>query len=330
MTHGTWYSRLTMPMCDCGVPDRHTTAANSSKIGARNVAPASATHATTPSAVESISASTSSGDDRRRHVPLHRRRPRTRGRRCPDRFRRRSRPESNPVRSGAVPPTRVFPTTDTPCCTKSASAASYQSTTVRDRALIATQLAAAGLLATVRESVRITTEGRALHDAWARVVAGTETEEAGDPRLRTVPAAERGVPPAVSRLAGPAGQRAQRPRRCPRTTGRSSIACARSTSAPRRSSAASRRALDRFDAYPRRLRAALEHVDNGEPEWFTSPRIDSYHTVWMMAHEDLLVALGRRREDEPDEVLATSLAAMARVLSQEAVRSLRRGTRRAR
>ncbi len=69
ITQGTWYSRLTMPMCDCGVPDRHTTAVSSSKMGARNVAPASATQATTPSAVESMSSSTSSGDDRRRQEP---------------------------------------------------------------------------------------------------------------------------------------------------------------------------------------------------------------------------------------------------------------------
>src|SRR6476661_3989477 len=58
-----------MPMCDCGVPERHTTAVSSSKIGARNVAPASATHATTPSADVSISASTSSGDCNMRHAP---------------------------------------------------------------------------------------------------------------------------------------------------------------------------------------------------------------------------------------------------------------------
>ena len=58
-----------MPMCDCGVPDRHTTAVSSSKIGARNVAPASATHATIPSAVVSISSSTSSGERSTRHVP---------------------------------------------------------------------------------------------------------------------------------------------------------------------------------------------------------------------------------------------------------------------
>ena len=62
-----------MPMCDSGVPDRHTTAVSSSKIGARKVAPASATHATTPSADVSISASTSSGDERRAPGATHRR-----------------------------------------------------------------------------------------------------------------------------------------------------------------------------------------------------------------------------------------------------------------
>src|SRR5262249_11881501 len=58
------------------------------------------------------------------------------------------------------------------------------------------------------------------------------------------------------------------------------------------------RVLEPFDAYPRRLRVALQHVDEGETEWFTSPRIDSYHTVWMQVHEDLLLALGRERADE--------------------------------
>ena len=60
------------------------------------------------------------------------------------------------------------------------------------------------------------------------------------------------------------------------------------------------RDVARFDGYARRLRAALTRVDEGEQEWFTSPRIDSYHTVWMQLHEDLLLALGRAREDEPE------------------------------
>jgi hypothetical protein len=59
------------------------------------------------------------------------------------------------------------------------------------------------------------------------------------------------------------------------------------------------RSVERFDEYPRRLRAAVRRLDEGDWEWFTSPRIDSYHTVWMQVHEDLLLALGRERADEP-------------------------------
>ena len=168
-----------------------------------------------------------------------------------------------------------------------------------DRAFVATELAAAGLLATVRESVRITPEGRALHDAWARVVAGTETEEA------VTRAYERFLPLNAEFLRLCHDWQV-RPGNVPNDHGDVAYDWSvidRLRALDERAAPVLRRvarALDRFDAYPRRLRAALEHVDNGEPEWFTSPRIDSYHTVWMMAHEDLLVALGRRREDEPE------------------------------
>lgn len=57
-------------------------------------------------------------------------------------------------------------------------------------------------------------------------------------------------------------------------------------------------ALDRFTPYRPRFRSALERLDNGEHEWFTSPRCDSYHTVWMQLHEDLLIALGKERVQE--------------------------------
>jgi len=56
---------------------------------------------------------------------------------------------------------------------------------------------------------------------------------------------------------------------------------------------------DRFAGYRPRLRAALAHVDEGDREWLTSPRIESYHTVWMQLHEDLLLAIGADRADEP-------------------------------
>ena len=56
--------------------------------------------------------------------------------------------------------------------------------------------------------------------------------------------------------------------------------------------------MTRFGGYRPRLRAARERVAEGASDWLTSPRIDSYHTVWMQLHEDLLLALGRDRASE--------------------------------
>ncbi len=61
------------------------------------------------------------------------------------------------------------------------------------------------------------------------------------------------------------------------------------------------RHVERFGVHERRLRHAFRRVvDDGAADWFTSPRIDSYHTVWNQLHEDLLLALGRSRSDEPE------------------------------
>jgi hypothetical protein len=54
----------------------------------------------------------------------------------------------------------------------------------------------------------------------------------------------------------------------------------------------------RFGGYCGRLRAARQRVVDGERDWLTSPRVDSYHTVWMELHEDLLAALGLERRTE--------------------------------
>jgi pyruvate,orthophosphate dikinase len=56
------------------------------------------------------------------------------------------------------------------------------------------------------------------------------------------------------------------------------------------------KAVSRLAPYRSRLRAARTRVEEGEHEWFTSPRIDSYHTVWMQWHEDLLLTLGLERD----------------------------------
>jgi hypothetical protein len=58
------------------------------------------------------------------------------------------------------------------------------------------------------------------------------------------------------------------------------------------------RRVDVFTGYRSRLRDARGRLEDGDHDWFTSPRIDSYHTVWMELHEHLLVALGIARGEE--------------------------------
>lgn len=56
--------------------------------------------------------------------------------------------------------------------------------------------------------------------------------------------------------------------------------------------------LERFGRYGDRLANALEKILAGQPEWFTKPVIDSYHSVWFELHEDLLATLGIERAHE--------------------------------
>jgi hypothetical protein len=58
------------------------------------------------------------------------------------------------------------------------------------------------------------------------------------------------------------------------------------------------RAVARFEPYRPALRDARRRVEAGESDWFASPRCDSYHTVWMRLHEDLLCAIGGDRSTE--------------------------------
>lgn len=57
-------------------------------------------------------------------------------------------------------------------------------------------------------------------------------------------------------------------------------------------------AAPRFAPYRGRLRGARARVGDGDHEWFASPTCDSYHTVWMQLHEDLLLGLGIERKKE--------------------------------
>jgi hypothetical protein len=56
--------------------------------------------------------------------------------------------------------------------------------------------------------------------------------------------------------------------------------------------------LERFAGYGARLTNALRRTEAGEPDWFTKPTIDSYHTVWFELHENLLATLDIERGKE--------------------------------
>ena len=56
--------------------------------------------------------------------------------------------------------------------------------------------------------------------------------------------------------------------------------------------------VPRFGGYRPRLTDALDRISE-DRAWLASPRCDSYHTVWMQLHEDLLTAVGVNRADEP-------------------------------
>ena len=57
------------------------------------------------------------------------------------------------------------------------------------------------------------------------------------------------------------------------------------------------KSVPRFAEYRGRLTDALDKVSE-DRAWLASPRCDSYHTVWMQLHEDLLSAVGVNRADE--------------------------------
>ncbi|QYX81766.1 MULTISPECIES: hypothetical protein [Streptomyces] len=58
------------------------------------------------------------------------------------------------------------------------------------------------------------------------------------------------------------------------------------------------------------LEEALDRFDDGAPQWLASPLCDSYHTVWMRLHQELLLVLGISRAE--DEALEEELVTRSR------------------
>jgi len=59
--------------------------------------------------------------------------------------------------------------------------------------------------------------------------------------------------------------------------------------------------LERYRPFGDQLSRAVAKVEAGERDWFTKPRLASYHTVWFELHEDLLTTLGLDRTAEADD-----------------------------
>jgi len=65
--------------------------------------------------------------------------------------------------------------------------------------------------------------------------------------------------------------------------------------------------VGRLGVYREQLETAMRHLDDGDDAWLASPLVDSYHTVWMHLHQELILRLGltRAEDEELEEQLVT-------------------------
>jgi len=159
-------------------------------------------------------------------------------------------------------------------------------------------LAEAGLVMTRGQNLALTPAGRQAHALWARLPAGSPEEAAAL-------GAYRDFLPLNTQLLRICTDWQLRFDGSPNDHSDSAYDCKvleRLDRLDERIAALINRlaeAVPRFSAYPGRLTAALDKIAD-DRQWLASPRCDSYHTVWMQMHEDLLTAVGASREDEPE------------------------------
>jgi len=164
--------------------------------------------------------------------------------------------------------------------------------------VVAVRIVEVGFAARSPKGLRMTPEGRAAHTTWARVPAGETATAVERCYQRFVALNQELIRVCNDWQVRPGG--APNDHRDPTYDWGvvDRLVAIDDRIGPILRTAAS--GATRFGGYRPRLRAARQRVEAGDPEWLTSPRIDSYHTVWMQLHEDLLLALGRDRESEGD------------------------------
>jgi hypothetical protein len=171
---------------------------------------------------------------------------------------------------------------------------------VADEGASSATLIEAGFVVRAPRGLRITSEGRTAHASWARIDVGS------DPEASVRRAYERFLPlnRELIRICNDWQVRPGGVANDHRDLRYDWSVLERVRAVDERIAPIARRVardVERFAVYQPRLRTALVRVDEGDHEWLTSPRIDSYHTVWMQMHEDLLLALGLDRANEGNE-----------------------------
>jgi hypothetical protein len=158
-------------------------------------------------------------------------------------------------------------------------------------------LVGAGLATRRTAKLAITAEGRAVHRVWARCEPGSEVED----RVRRAFDRFLVLNTELLQLCSDWQVKRGGTPNDHRDAEYDWSVIDRLVSLDERAGAVARHAgaaVARLAPYRSRLRAARTRIEDGRHEWFTSPRIDSYHTVWMQWHEDLLLTLGLERPIE--------------------------------
>jgi hypothetical protein len=162
------------------------------------------------------------------------------------------------------------------------------------------ELIAAGLAASRGSFVAISESGRAAHAGWARLAPGTEAEAAARAAYDRFLPIDLKLKQLTSEWQLHSGQARPGTPYDPSTwnlVDRLKALDERAGPMVRRLGAVA----PRWSGYRRRLSTALAKLEGGEREWWSGLRCDSYHLVWWQLHEDLLVALGIPRSDDPNQ-----------------------------
>jgi hypothetical protein len=162
--------------------------------------------------------------------------------------------------------------------------------------VVAVRIVEVGYAARSTKGIRLTPEGRTAHTAWARVPPGDEAAAIERAYQRFLALNRELIRVCNDWQVRPGGAPNDHSDPTYDWTIVDRLAAVDDRVGPILRGAAT--SVTRFASYRPRLRAARARVTDGDAEWLTSPRIDSYHTVWMQLHEDLLLALGRDRASE--------------------------------